>query len=146
MPILVLRIDKKRSNICTVKVNGYFIIQYVVHMTGTKLGKKHVIYQKLEKGDICLQTWKSVLWHVNVHFTGLKMQRGSHETKFWRSLNAKMKCIGGYSLKSRWENGVICLVIMFTSRVVVIKMSQMAHFLYHLLMTTKNQSQFGQNF
>ena len=43
------------------------------------------------------------------------------------------------------KNGVICLVIMFTSRFKVIKMSKMAHFLYFLLMTTKNQSQFEQN-
>ena len=33
---------------------------------------------------------------------------------------------------------VICLVIMFTPRVEVIKTSQAAHFLYFLLMTAKN--------
>ena len=43
------------------------------------------------------------------------------------------------------KNGVICLVIMFTPRVMVIKMSKMAHFLYFLLMSDTNQSQFGQN-
>ena len=32
------------------------------------------------------------------------------------------------------KNGVICLV-MFTPRVIVIKMSKMAHFLYFLLIT-----------
>ena len=36
------------------------------------------------------------------------------------------------------KNGVICLVIMFTPRVMVIKMSKMANFLYFLLMTAKN--------
>ena len=40
------------------------------------------------------------------------------------------------------KNGVICLVIMFIPRVLLIKMSKMAHFLYFLLMTAKNQSQF----
>ena len=38
------------------------------------------------------------------------------------------------------KNGVICLVclvMMFTPRVIVIKMSQMAQFLYFLLMTAK---------
>ena len=40
------------------------------------------------------------------------------------------------------KNGVICLVIVFTLRFMVINMSQIAHFLYFLLMTTKNQSQF----
>ena len=38
------------------------------------------------------------------------------------------------------KNEVICLVIMFTPGVMVIKMSHMAHFLYYLLMTAKNQS------
>ena len=37
--------------------------------------------------------------------------------------------------------GVICLFIMFTSRVMVIKMPKM----YFLLMTAKNQLQFDQN-
>ena len=43
------------------------------------------------------------------------------------------------------NNGVICLVIMFAPRVMVIKVSQMSHFLYFLLMPVKNQSQFGEN-
>ena len=42
------------------------------------------------------------------------------------------------------QNGVICLVAMFTPGVTIIKMSKMAHFLYFLLMATKNQAQFGQ--
>ena len=33
------------------------------------------------------------------------------------------------------KNGVICLVIMFNPKVMVIKMSKEAHFLYFLLMT-----------
>ena len=37
------------------------------------------------------------------------------------------------------KNEVICLFYMFTSRVTVIRMSQMAHFLYFLVMTAKNQ-------
>ena len=41
------------------------------------------------------------------------------------------------------KNGVIHLV-MFTPRVTVIKMSITAHFIYFLLNTAKNQSQFGQ--
>ena len=35
------------------------------------------------------------------------------------------------------KNGVICLVIMVISKVMVIKMSRMAIFLYLLLMTAK---------
>ena len=36
------------------------------------------------------------------------------------------------------KNGVICLVIMFASRNMVIKMSKMTCFLYFLLMTAKH--------
>ena len=36
------------------------------------------------------------------------------------------------------KNVIICLVIMFTYGVMVIKMSKMAHFLYFLLMIAKN--------
>ena len=43
------------------------------------------------------------------------------------------------------KNGIICLVIVFTPGVMVIKMSKMAHFLYFQQTTGKNQSQFGQN-
>ena len=58
-----------------------------------------------------------------------------HETEFWRPWNAEMKYIYGYSSKSRWENGVICLFITFNLRVVVIKILKVTHFLYFLLVT-----------
>ena len=38
------------------------------------------------------------------------------------------------------KNVVICLVIMFTPEVMVIKMSKMAYILYLLLMIATNQS------
>ena len=42
------------------------------------------------------------------------------------------------------KNGIIYLV-MFTPRVMVIKMSKMAHFMYFLLDTAKYQFQFRQD-
>ena len=42
------------------------------------------------------------------------------------------------------KNAVTCLFIMFTPRVMIIKMSKMACFLYFALMAGKNQSQFGE--
>ena len=65
------------------------------------------------------------------NFEGLKMQKWNIPTDRPQRLNGK--------------NGIICLFIMFTPRVMFIKMSKMADFLYFLLMVTKNQSQFGQN-
>ena len=41
------------------------------------------------------------------------------------------------------KNGVICLVIMFTSKVIVNKMSKMADFLYFLLMAAENSYNLG---
>ena len=41
------------------------------------------------------------------------------------------------------KNGVICLFIMFTPKVMVVKMPKMPHFLYFLLMATKIYSHFG---
>ena len=40
------------------------------------------------------------------------------------------------------KNGVICLVIMFTSGDMVIKTSKMTQLLYFVLMTARNTSQF----
>ena len=40
--------------------------------------------------------------------------------------------------KGYGKNVVICLIIMFTLRVMVFKMSITAHFLYFLLITAKN--------
>ena len=42
------------------------------------------------------------------------------------------------------KNGVTCLLIMFTPRVMVTKLSKIAHCLYFVLMAGKYQSQFGQ--
>ena len=64
-------------------------------------------------------------------FEGLEMQKWNIPTDRAQKVDEKIR--------------VICLVIMFTTRVMVIKMSKMAHFLYFLLMPAKNQSQFGQN-
>ena len=54
---------------------------------------------------------------------------GPHENELW-SWNAKMKYPMNKAQKVDEKNGVICLVIMFTSRAMVIK-------LYFLLMTAK---------
>ena len=43
------------------------------------------------------------------------------------------------------KNGVICLVTMFTPRVMIRKMSKMVYFSYFLLVAVKNGSSYGQN-
>ena len=52
------------------------------------------------------------------------------ETKKWNIPTGRVQRVDE-------ENGVICLVIMFTPRAMVIKMSKMLIFLYFLLMLAK---------
>ena len=61
---------------------------------------------------------------------------GRHGAKFWRLWNPKMKYNGQCSM-SRQKNGIICLVIMFTPGVMVMKVSKLAHFLYFFADDTK---------
>ena len=62
------------------------------------------------------------------------------------SSNAKLKYISGIAQRVDDSNGVTYLVIKLTFRVLVIKMSKMAHFLYFLLMTVKNSHSLGKTF
>ena len=68
---------------------------------------------------------------MELNFEGLEMPKGNIPTDRAQRVDGK--------------NGAICLVIMFTPQVMVIKMSHMVQFLYFLPMLAKNQSQFGQN-
>ena len=61
---------------------------------------------------------------MELNFEWLQMQKWSIPTDRTQRIDEK--------------NGVIYLVIMFTLWVMVIKMLKMAHFLYFLLVTTKN--------
>ena len=54
--------------------------------------------------------------------------RGTHETELWRSWNAEMNIPTDRAQKVDGKNGVICLFIVFTPWVMVIKMSKMVHF------------------
>ena len=88
--------------------------------------------------------------------TGLKVSSLVRNCAFYRSeltgkwgpygteikfLKFKMKYI---AQRVDEKNGIIHLV-MFAPRVMIIKMSKMAHFMYFLLDPTKNQSQFGKH-
>ena len=68
---------------------------------------------------------------MELNFQGLEMQK-------WNIPTDNAQRVGG-------KNRFIWQVIMFTTQVMVIKMSKMAHFLYFLLMPAKNESRFGQN-
>ena len=66
---------------------------------------------------------------MELNFKGLEMQKSNIPTSRTQRVDRK--------------NGVICQVIMLAPQVMVIKMSKMAHYLYFLLMSAKNQSQLG---
>ena len=63
------------------------------------------------------------IMQVELNFEGFEIQK-------WNISTDRTQRVGK-------KNGVICLVIMLTPRVMAIKMSKMAHFLYFLLMTAK---------
>ena len=65
---------------------------------------------------------------IELNFEGLEM----NQTKRQRAERVDEK------------NGVICLVIMFTSRVLAFKMSKMANYFCFILIAAKYQSQLGQ--
>ena len=61
---------------------------------------------------------------MELNFEGLEMQK-------WNIPTDRVQ-------RTDEENGVICLIIMFTLQIMAIKTSKMAHFLHFLLMTAKN--------
>ena len=75
---------------------------------------------------------------MKLNFEGLEMQKNKTKQK-----KTNIPTDGAQRVYEK--NGDIYLVIMFTSRVIVIKMSKMLHILYFLLMVAKYQSsRFGQ--
>ena len=72
----------------------------------------------------------------------LNAKAGPHRIEFSKPWNETYQWI---ELKEYTKkNGVICLVVMFTSIVMVFKMAEIAIFLYFLLITAKSLSQFGE--
>ena len=65
---------------------------------------------------------------IELNFEGLEMQKWNIPTDRAQKRDTK--------------NGVICLVMMSTPGVMVIKMSKMAHFFNFLLMTANSKSKF----
>ena len=69
---------------------------------------------------------------MELNFKGLEIQKWNIPTERAQRLDEK--------------NVALCLVVMFTPRVMVVKMSKLAYFLFFLLMAANNYSQFGQIF
>ena len=72
---------------------------------------------------------------------GMLVPHGTLKLRFWIQNWSKLK---DRAQRVDQKKGVIHLV-MFTPRVMAIKMSKMADFMYFLLDTAKNQFQFGQD-
>ena len=60
---------------------------------------------------------------------GILQTRMDQRETTWTFSNTKMNDTNSYSGKIRWKNGVICLVSMFPSWVMVLKLSKKVHFL-----------------
>ena len=76
-----------------------------------------------------------------VYFTDITEEGGVGGTWNWMQ---KWNIAADRAWRLDEKNGIICQV-MFTSRVMVIKISKMAHFLYSVLMTAENLWQCGQS-
>ena len=81
--------------------------------------------------------------------TGLKISSSGDSLYFYRPENNAKRRLNGIVFWRSWnsknetqrvgeKNGVICLIIMFIARVMVIKMSKMVHSFFILLMIAKN--------
>ena len=82
---------------------------------------------------------------VNFTDQNIIQRRNSMELNFKGLEMKKWNIATGRVQRADEKTGVICLFIMLTPQVMLIKMSKMAHFLYSLLIPAKNQWQFVQN-
>ena len=94
----------------------------------------------------CISWTKHVL-HLNMYFTdqNIMQTRDLMKPNFEGLEMQKWNIPKDRAQRVDEKKRAICLINMFSPRVIVIRMSKMAHFLSFLLMTAKNQSQFGQN-
>ena len=64
------------------------------------------------------------------HFTDQNgRKKDPHENEFWQFSNTKTNITNSYSSKSKWKNGVICVISFFPSWVMVLKLPKIVHFL-----------------
>ena len=78
--------------------------------------------------------------HVNVYFTNenIKPRGDSMKLNFEVLEMQKWNIPMDRAQRVDEKNGVICLFIILTSRVIVIKISKMVHFLYFLLIAANH--------
>ena len=88
---------------------------------------------------------KVYLWLLNVYFTDQNLMQKVWLVNVYQDLQMqKWNIPMDRAQRVDERNGVICLVVSYYWS--NIKMLKMAHFLYFLLMTAENQSQFGKIF
>ena len=96
----------------------------LTYLKVSSLACKRVFYRPEQNAKV---GWGS----MELNFEGLELQRWNIPT--------------GRAQRVDDKNTVICLAIMFTPGITIIKISHLTPFLYFLLMTANNESQFGQN-
>ena len=73
------------------------------------------------------------------------LKSGTHGIEFWKPWNAEMKHTNRQSQRLDEKNGVICRVIKFTPRFLVIKMSKKNHFFIICWLQQTDNHSFGKN-
>ena len=94
----------------------------------------------VKKGYLCEPAWECHLWHVNVYIKEQSLMQRWHPMELYFEGLEMRKWIILIDRAQRVDvkNGFICLVIVLTPKVMVIKTSQIALFLHLLLMKAKN--------
>ena len=94
----------------------------------------------VKKGYVCEPVWECHLWHVNVYIKEQSLMQREHPMELYFEGLEMRKWIIPIDRAQRVDvkNGFICLVIVLTPKVMVIKTSQIALFLHLLLMKAKD--------
>ena len=71
--------------------------------------------------NLYLQSWGILQTRID--------ERRTHENEFWQFSDAEINIAESYSSKSRWKNGAICLSSFFLSKIMVLKLPKIVHFL-----------------
>ena len=97
------------------------------------------------KEYLCQQAWNCHLEHINVHIADQNIMQNGNPIKLNFEGLERQRCYIPMDTAQRVDNknGIICLFIIFTPRVMVIKMSKMD--LFCIFCRWHHQSQFGEN-
>ena len=141
-----LQLCQLRKLLLTMRPQKYVFDHYNQSMGLGANWKKNNLANFLQTKHLYVKRLESVVFSTEMYIlqarTYQKVGPPGTEIKY---LKFKTEIYQRIELKEQMRKMGVIRLVRFTPRVMVIKMSKMAHFMYSLLDTTKNQSQFGQD-